>query len=102
MGTRILIVDDEPNIIGTVSPLLRKAGYEVIPAMSGRAALEAVERDKPDLIVLDLGLPDMDGIEVCRHVREMINVPIIVLSARTGESDKVHALDAGADDYMTK
>jgi two-component system KDP operon response regulator KdpE len=102
MGTRILIVDDEPNIIGTVAPLLRARGYEIFSAMSGRAGLEAVERDRPDLIVLDLGLPDIDGVEICRLVRETSNVPILVLSARGAEGDKVGALDAGADDYVTK
>jgi two-component system KDP operon response regulator KdpE len=102
MAARILIVDDEPNIIGTVAPLLRARGYEVQSAMSGRAALEAVERDKPDLIVLDLGLPDIDGVEVCRQVRRTLSVPILVLSARGAEGDKVRALDAGADDYVTK
>ena len=102
MGTRILIVDDEPNILGTVAPLLRARGYDVFSAMSGRAALEAVERDKPDLIVLDLGLPDIDGVEVCRQVRQTLSVPILVLSARGAEGDKVSALDAGADDYVTK
>ena len=70
--------------------------------MTGRAALEAVERDKPDLIVLDLGLPDIDGVEVCRQVRQTVSVPILVLSARGAEGDKVSALDAGADDYVTK
>jgi two-component system, OmpR family, KDP operon response regulator KdpE len=102
MGARILIVDDEPNILSTVAPLLRARGYEVFSAMSGRAALEAVDRDQPDLIVLDLGLPDIDGVEVCRQVRETLNVPILVLSARGAEGDKVRALDAGADDYVTK
>lgn len=102
MATRILIVDDEPNILATVAPLLRARGYEVYSAMSGRAALEALERDKPDLIVLDLGLPDIDGVEVSRLVRETSNVPILVLSARGAEGDKVRALDAGADDYVTK
>ena len=102
MGARILIVDDEPNILGTVAPLLRARGYEVFSAMSGRAGLESLERDKPDLIVLDLGLPDMDGVEVCRQIRETLNVPILVLSARGAEGDKVGALDAGADDYVTK
>jgi two-component system KDP operon response regulator KdpE len=102
MAQRILIVDDEPNILGTVSPLLRARGYDVSSAMSGRAGLEAVERDKPDLIVLDLGLPDMDGVEVCRHMRQATSVPIVVLSARGAEGDKVAALDAGADDYVTK
>ena len=102
MAARILIVDDEPNIIGTVAPLLRARGYEVFSAMSGRAALDAVEREKPDLIVLDLGLPDIDGVEVCRQVRRTLSVPILVLSARGAEGDKVSALDAGADDYVTK
>jgi two-component system, OmpR family, KDP operon response regulator KdpE len=102
MPARILIVDDEPNIIGTVAPLLRARGYDVVSAMSGRAALEALERDKPDLIVLDLGLPDIDGVEVCRRVRQTLSVPILVLSARGAEGDKVGALDAGADDYVTK
>ena len=102
MAARILIVDDEPNIIGAVAPLLRARGYDVLSAMSGRAALEAIDRDKPDLIVLDLSLPDIDGVEVCRRVRQTLSVPILVLSARAGERDKVSALDAGADDYVTK
>ena len=102
MAARILVVDDEPNIIATVAPLLRARGYEVFSAMTGRAALEAVERDKPDLLVLDLGLPDLDGAEVCRRVRETTGIPILVLSARGAEGDKVKALDAGADDYVTK
>jgi two-component system, OmpR family, KDP operon response regulator KdpE len=102
MGPRILVVDDEPNIIGTLAPLLRVRGYEVFSAMTGRAALEAVERDKPDLIVLDLGLPDINGVEVCRQIRQTLSLPILVLSARGAEGDKVKALDAGADDYVTK
>ena len=102
MASRILIVDDEPNILGTVAPLLRSRGYEVLSAMTGRAGLDTVERDKPDLIVLDLGLPDMDGVDVCRQMRQATGVPILVLSARGAEGDKVAALDAGADDYVTK
>ena len=102
MPSRILIVDDEPNILGTVAPLLRSRGYEVLSAMTGRAGLDAVDRDKPDLIVLDLGLPDMDGVDVCRQMRQATGVPILVLSARGAEGDKVAALDAGADDYVTK
>jgi two-component system KDP operon response regulator KdpE len=102
MPARILLVDDEPNIIGTVGPLLRARGYEVLSAMTGRAALDAAERDKPDLIVLDLGLPDINGVEVCREVRKSQSIPILVLSARGAEGDKVNALDAGADDYVTK
>jgi two-component system, OmpR family, KDP operon response regulator KdpE len=102
MALRILVVDDEPNIIGTVMPLLRARGYEAFSAMTGRGALDSFEREKPDLIVLDLGLPDLDGVEVTRHVRMDSNVPILVLSARGSETDKVNALDAGADDYVTK
>ena len=102
MAARILIVDDEPNIIGTIVPLLRSSGYEVLKAMTGRAALESHERDKPDLIVLDLGLPDLNGVDVCRSIRQSSSVPILVLSARGAEGDKVRALDAGADDYVTK
>ena len=102
MPARILIVDDEPNIMGTVAALLRAKGYEVLSAMTGRAALETVDRDKPDVIVLDLGLPDIDGVDVCVAVRQSSSVPILVLSARGAEGDKVRALDAGADDYVTK
>lgn len=102
MPPRVLVVDDEPNILATLAPLLRARGYEVLTAMTGRAALETVERDKPDLIVLDLGLPDIDVFDVCRTVRESVNTPIVVLSARGGEGDKVRALDLGADDYVTK
>jgi two-component system KDP operon response regulator KdpE len=102
MPQRILIVDDEPNILATVAPLLRVNGYEVRSAMTGHAALDTVDRDKPDLIVLDLGLPDLDGVDVCRQVRHTSSAPIIVLSARGAEGDKVAALDAGADDYVTK
>ena len=102
MATRILLVDDEPNIIGTLSSLLRMRGYEVFSAMTGRAALDVAERDKPDLIILDLGLPDVPGVEVCRQLRHMTSTPILILSARGAEGDKVNALDAGADDYVTK
>src|SRR5688572_21849440 len=102
MATRILVVDDEPNILGTLAPLLRTRGYEVVTAMTANAAREALARDRPDLIVLDLGLPDVDGVELCREIRETHSVPIVVLSARGGESDKVRALDVGADDYVTK
>jgi two-component system, OmpR family, KDP operon response regulator KdpE len=102
MPPTILVVDDEPNILSTLGPLLRARGYDVLTAMTGRVAVQTVERDTPDLIVLDLGLPDVDGVEVCRIVRETHNVPIVVLSARGAEGDKVRALDLGADDYVTK
>ena len=102
MPARVLVVDDEPNILATLAPLLRSRGYQVSTAMSGRGAIETIDREKPDLVVLDLGLPDIDGVEVCRHVRESSNLPIVVLSARGSEGDKVRALDVGADDYVTK
>jgi two-component system KDP operon response regulator KdpE len=102
VATRILVVDDEPNILGTLAPLLRTRGYEVVTAATASAARDAVALDPPDLIVLDLGLPDGDGIELCREIRDAGPLPIVVLSARGAESDKVRALDAGADDYVTK
>ena len=102
MGDRILVVDDEPNILATIAPLLRARGYEVITAMTGHAALESVQRDSPDLVILDLGLPDVDGVIVTSQIRENRGTPIVVLSARGAENDKVRALDAGADDYVTK
>src|SRR5687768_12383550 len=100
--TRILIVDDEPAILAAVGPLLEAAGYLVGTATTGHAAIDAVERNNPDLVVLDLGLPDLDGREVCRRLREGRTTPIVVLSARHDEAEKVAALDAGADDYVTK
>ncbi|HSL21252.1 MAG TPA: response regulator transcription factor [Vicinamibacterales bacterium] len=99
---RILLVDDEVSIQRTVGPLLRSRGYDVEIAGSGAEALRFVADQPPDLIVLDLGLPDIEGTEVCRRIRETLNVPIIVLSARGAEADKVNALDLGADDYVTK
>ena len=102
MPPRILIVDDEPSILATMAPLLRARGYEVATATTGQGALDAVDRHPPQLVVLDLGLPDLDGAEVCRRLREGRAIPILVLSARSAERDKVAALDAGADDYVTK
>ena len=99
---RILLVDDEPSLLATIAPLLRSQGYDVATATSGHAALDSVDRQLPQLVILDLGLPDLDGVEVCRRLREGRSVPILVLSARGAEGDKVDALDAGADDYVTK
>jgi two-component system KDP operon response regulator KdpE len=99
---RILLVDDEVAIQRAVAPLLRARGYEVSVAGTGAEALKVIAEQKPDLIVLDLGLPDLEGTEVCRRVRLESQVPIVVLSARGAESDKVNALDLGADDYVTK
>jgi two-component system KDP operon response regulator KdpE len=99
---RLLLVDDETSIQRAVGPLLRSRGYDVEIAGSGAEALRVVADRAPDLIVLDLGLPDIEGTEVCRRIRETLKVPIIVLSARGAEADKVNALDLGADDYVTK
>ena len=99
---RILLVDDEAAIQRSVGPLLRSHGYDVDVAGTGADALKRFAAEPPDLIVLDLGLPDIEGTEVCRRIRLASDVPIIVLSARDTEGDKVKALDLGADDYVTK
>jgi two-component system KDP operon response regulator KdpE len=99
---RILLVDDEVAIQRTVGPLLRARGYELDMAGTAAEALKAFTERPPDLIILDLGLPDMKGTEVCRRIRTQSAVPIVVLSARGAEADKVNALDLGADDYVTK
>jgi len=101
-AARILLVDDEVSIQRAVAPLLRSRGYDVEVAGTGAEALRIATEHPPDLIVLDLGLPDIEGTEVCRRVRETSALPIIVLSARGREADKVAALDLGADDYVTK
>ncbi len=101
-AARILLVDDEVPIQRALAPLLRSRGYEIDVCGTGREAIDLVHRHPPDLIVLDLGLPDIDGTEVCRRIRQESSVPIVVLSARGAESDKVAALDLGADDYVTK
>jgi two-component system, OmpR family, KDP operon response regulator KdpE len=95
-------VDDEVAIQRTLAPLLRSRGYEVESALTGADALTVAEVRPPDLIVLDLGLPDLEGTEVCRRIRASSKAPIIVLSARGADHDKIAALDLGADDYVTK
>ena len=100
--TRILLVDDEPQLLRALGINLRARGYDVVTATDGRAALQAAAKTLPDLVVLDLGLPDMDGVEVVSGLRGWSTVPIVVLSARDAQRDKVAALDAGADDYVTK
>ncbi|MEU1748079.1 response regulator [Micromonospora arida] len=100
--TRILVVDDEPQILRALRINLRARRYDVDVAGTGAAALKAAASHPPDLVVLDLGLPDIDGVEVIRGLRGWTTVPIIVLSGRAGSEDKVAALDAGADDYVTK
>ncbi|MDQ3854994.1 MAG: response regulator transcription factor [Chloroflexota bacterium] len=101
-GARILVVDDEPPILRAVRSYLMRRDFQVETAESGAQALAALARRRPDLILLDLGLPDTDGFDVIRQVRERDNTPIIVLSAWGAEHDKVRALDLGADDYLTK
>ncbi|GAA4462069.1 response regulator [Phytohabitans houttuyneae] len=99
---RILVVDDEPQILRTLGINLRARGYDVDTAADGASALSAASGTQPNLVVLDLGLPDMDGVDVIRGLRRTSASPIIVLSGRAGSADKVAALDAGADDYVTK
>jgi two-component system KDP operon response regulator KdpE len=101
-GAWILVVDDDPPILRAVRSNLSAHGYVVQDAETGRGALEAFQQHHPDLILLDLGLPDLDGLEVIQRIRQQSLVPIIVLSARDREHEKVAALDLGADDYLTK
>ena len=100
--TRILIVDDEPQILRALRINLTARQYDVVTADDGNGALHATADEHPDLVILDLGLPDLDGVQVIRALRAWTPVPIIVLSGRTDSGDKVGALDAGADDYVTK
>jgi len=100
--TRVLVVDDEPALLRAVGAALKARDYEVATVGTGQAAIDAIALAPPDVVVLDLGLPDLDGIEVCRRVREWSDVPIVVLSAEGSEARKVLALDQGADDYVTK
>jgi two-component system, OmpR family, KDP operon response regulator KdpE len=101
-AARILLVDDEVAIQRAVAPLLRSRGYDVDVVGTGLEAVAAVVDHAPDLIVLDLGLPDLEGTEACRRIRKHSTAPIIILSARGAEADKVAVLDLGADDYVTK
>ena len=100
--TLILVVDDEPHIVRTLGINLRARDYEVETAGDGLSALQIMTERTPDVVVLDLGLPDMDGVEVLRRIRQTSTVPVVVLSARQESDDKIEALDAGADDYVTK
>lgn len=100
--SRILVVDDEPQILRALRINLTVRGYEVVTASTGAGALRAAAERPPDVVILDLGLPDMDGTEVLAGLRGWCTAPVIVLSARTDSADKVEALDAGADDYVTK
>jgi two-component system KDP operon response regulator KdpE len=101
-GAHVLVVDDEPQIRRFLRTSLAGHNFRVSEAVSGRAGIDHIVANKPDLVILDLGLPDLDGIDVIRELRGWTRVPIIVLSAREREKDKIAALDAGADDYLTK
>ncbi|MCU1430799.1 MAG: two component transcriptional regulator, winged helix family [Actinomycetia bacterium] len=98
----MVVVDDEPNIADLVELYLEREGFRVQKAGTGGAALQAVAEHRPRLVVLDVGLPDMDGLEVCRRLRQTSQVPVIFLTARDGEIDRVLGLELGADDYVTK
>lgn len=101
-SAHILIVDDEPSLIAVLEPVLGAAGYRVTTAMNGGGALAVAESGEPDVILLDLGLPDMDGKDVISAIRMRSDVPVIVISARHQEAEKIAALDEGADDYVDK
>jgi two-component system KDP operon response regulator KdpE len=99
---KVLVIDDEEQIRRALSSILRSRHYELEAAATGQEGLiKAIDRP-PDIVILDLGLPDMSGIEVCRELRSWTSVPILILSVRSGEADKIAALDEGADDYLTK
>ncbi|HJX37272.1 MAG TPA: response regulator transcription factor [Anaerolineae bacterium] len=102
MMSRVLVVDDDPGIVKLVRAYLEQAGYSVLTAQEGKKALHIARHDKPDLVILDLMLPEMDGWDVCRALRKESDVPIIMLTARVEESDKLIGLELGADDYVTK
>ncbi len=102
MGKRILIIDDEPMIVESVSYNLRQEGYDVISANHGEVGLKLADTEKIDLILLDLMLPGLSGLEICRSIRQRSEVPIIILTAKEGEIDRVLGLELGADDYVTK
>ncbi len=102
MAEKILLVDDEPTLLETLAFNLRSSGYDVVTAADGVAALDAARTEAPQLVILDLMLPELDGLTVCRSLRQVSDIPILVLTARTGELDKIVGLESGADDYMTK
>jgi two-component system, OmpR family, alkaline phosphatase synthesis response regulator PhoP len=102
MTKKILVVDDEPQIVKVVKAYLEQSGFQVVTAADGKAALTAFQREKPDFMILDLNLPGMDGLDVCRAVRHESNIPILMLTARVEEADKLVGLELGADDYVVK
>lgn len=99
---KILVVDDEPQISRVLKGYLENAGYRVVSALDGKTALSVFDREKPDFVILDLNLPGLDGLEICRTIRETSNVPILMLTARSEEADRIIGLELGADDYIVK
>ena len=102
MSTKILIVDDEPRYVRLMEANLLTEGYQVIPAYNGQEALNLVTSQKPDLVILDIMMPVLDGFTVCERIREFSNLPIIIVTAKGEERDRVRGLDLGADDYIVK
>lgn len=102
MAKKILVIDDEPKIVEICQDYLKASGFDVLGAGSGAEGISKFHHEKPDLVVLDLMLPEMDGLDVCREIRRETNIPIIMLTARVEESDKLIGLELGADDYITK
>ena len=102
MNSTILIIEDEKNIVDIIKFNLTREGYKVLAAYDGEAGLDMVRQHNPDLVLLDVMLPKLDGFEVCQQIRKSFTTPVIMLTAREGESDKIFGLDQGADDYMTK
>lgn len=102
MSKRILIIDDEPKIVEICRDYLKAAGFDVVSALDGPGGLEKWRREKPDLVILDLMLPGMDGLDICREMRKEGSTPVIMLTARVEETDKLIGLELGADDYITK
>lgn len=99
---KILVVDDEPQIVKVLSVFIENAGFDVVVSMDGRKAFSTFQQEQPDFVILDLNLPGMDGLEVCRAIRKESNVPILMLTARSEEADKLIGLEIGADDYIVK
>jgi DNA-binding response OmpR family regulator len=102
MPKKILVIDDEPQIVEICMDYLKSGGYSVLSAQNGREGVDLARKEQPDLVVLDLMMPEMDGLEVCRALRKESDVPIIMLTARVEETDKLIGLELGADDYITK
>ncbi len=102
MSKKILVVDDEPQILKVLKMYLEQSNYQVAVASDGKAALSVFQREKPDFVILDLNLPGLDGLDVCRSIRRDSNVPILMLTARVEEADKLIGLELGADDYVVK